>query len=416
MWREEMPALGAPAGGYGYLEERFGKFDDFAEVVSLVRRTAVEPESNRRWTSRFVFPFGRDAIFSDAKLSGKGVPERDYNNFGRTGEMLYLMLSRSSRAADCAERLLPFFDPKQGKNKIVALLSAPGDDDGDQLQLGQTYLPYRAHPAFDRLADDWSRVFDLDLPAQDAFGYLAPLGTLHVLLYQLETAAAVLGKDRPPIVCEMISPRRELVRQRSIASFYDNDALSARAVEAEADRFFASPGWSALAGPSMMSEDERVEAGADLLAARYKFSGQAGASSSLSKLRRAFSDALERKHSENWGDVHSSYGRHIGLVSRRATNRYRYAPTDELLRTLVVARVGRRVEFGRFLEDLHAQYRLVFGPVEAQQAVAADAFDASIFERNKERLELRLGSMGLLKRLSDGCAYVTNPFARRVGR
>ena len=82
----------------------------------------------------------------------------------------------------------------------------------------------------------------------------------------------------------------------------------------------------------------------------------------------------------------------------------------------MVARVGRRVEFGRFLEDLYVHYRLVFGPVEAQEAVPADAFDASTFERNRERLELRLRSMGLLKRLSDGCAYVTNPFARRTGR
>ena len=46
----------------------------------------------------------------------------------------------------------------------------------------------------------------------------------------------------------------------------------------------------------------------------------------LAELRR---EAL-RRHRRHVGSVHRSYGGSVGLVSRRGTNRLRYAPTDEL--------------------------------------------------------------------------------------
>ena len=65
--------------------------------------------------------------------------------------------------------------------------------------------------------------------------------------------------------------------------------------------------------------------------------------------------------------------------------------------------------------ELDEHYGIVIGPEQAERALDSDSFDASSFERNRERLEGRLVSMGLLKRLSDGCAYVVNPFARDEG-
>ncbi len=103
-------------------------------------------------------------------------------------------------------------------------------------------------------------------------------------------------------------------------------------------------------------------------------------------------------------------------MSRRGTNRNRYAPTDELLKTLVIARVSRRAELGKFLADLYNHYGLVFGPEEARTALKPFDFNEGGFGKNRERLEARLGSMGLLKRLSDGCAYVLNPFTKDTSR
>lgn len=414
LWIEGMERGAAPpAEGYGYLKARFPRFQDFVELIGLVRQTTLETTNNLRWSSRFIFPFGVNAIYSDAIVSQK-TPKRDYNNFGRTGELLYLMISRARNAEALKAHFETFFDPAQPKNRLIGLLCADSDHRTPLELPGNSFLPYRLHPAFDRLAEDWTAVFALDLPGQDAFAHLAPLGTLHVLLYALETAAAVAGRpQRPSLICEIIAPRRELVRQRSIASYYENDALSRQAAEAYAEQLLDGEDWAATKDESL-PDTERLEVAADLLKSRFSYAPKELHVGTAAELMQQFRQAVEAKHDENWGAVHSAYGRAIGLVSRRGTNRNRYAPTDDLLKTLVMARVPKRIELGKFLADLYDHYGLVFGPVEAEKALPESGFDTSSFERNRERLEARLGSLGLLKRLSDGCAYVLNPFSGRA--
>jgi hypothetical protein len=121
-----------------------------------------------------------------------------------------------------------------------------------------------------------------------------------------------------------------------------------------------------------------------------------------------------RRHRQHVGRVHRSYGGDIGLISRRATNTYRYAPTDGLLKTLILANVEQRMELSEFLALLHNRYGLIFGEREAEDSSQVGRFDKKAFEKNAQRLEQRLGSLGMLRRLSDGCAYVENPYARRL--
>jgi hypothetical protein len=59
---------------------------------------------------------------------------------------------------------------------------------------------------------------------------------------------------------------------------------------------------------------------------------------------------------------------------------------------------------------LHNRYGLVFGDREAEEVLPKGDFDKKSFQANSRRLEQRLGSLGLLRRLSDGCAYVVNPY------
>lgn len=410
-WLETMQGLSAGTD-FSYLRERFSSFRDFAELVGLVRQTTLENESNRRSSSRFIFPFGVDALFSDAIYNEKsGAISADFTNFGRTGEILYMMASRAKRGAELREPFAALFDPEQPKNRLIARLSAPGDDDLNRDQKGETYLPYREHPAFDRLAEDWLAIFALGLPAQDAFAHLVPVGALHVVLYQLETAAALAGRPvRPVLVCELIAPRREFVRQRSIISYQDNDSLTLRALDAAIDRFEKEPEWVDLLSDDV-SDQERADRAADLVEARFHYREKAGRGTAPHDLIANLRREVEEKHEVGAGRVHSSYARQIGLASSRGTNRTRYAPNDTLLKTLVITRVAQRLEFKRFLADLHEQYGLVFGETEARMALDPVEFDAAAFERNRARLEARLASMGLLQRLSDGCAYVVNPFS-----
>jgi hypothetical protein len=411
-WMAVMADNGAapPAEGFGYLKQRFPRFSDFVELVTLVRQTSLETSNNVRWSSRFIFPFGVNAIYSDAAISQR-TPRRDYTNFGRTGELIYMMLSRSDGGEALRDHFAELFNPELPKNRLIGLLCADSDHRAPLEMAGNSFLPYRTHPAFNRLAADWLAILALGLPGQDAYAHLAPLGSLHVLLYSLETAAAVVGRaERPHLICEIIAPRRELVRQRSIACYYANDALSRQAAERYAETLLASEDWQAL-NDEALSEDERLQLAADLLDRDFGYAPKELHLSTADDLLQQFRQALEVKHDENWSAVHPAYGRGIGLVSRRGTNRNRYAPTDDLLKTLVMARVPRRLEFGKFLADLYEHYGLVFGPVEAKTALEEANFDTTAFERNRERLELRLNSMGLLKRLSDACAYVENPFA-----
>ena len=409
-WLGTMQELSAGTD-FGYLRDRFSSFRDFAELVGLVRQTTLENESNRRGSSRFIFPFGVDALFSDAIFNEKsGAITADFNNFGRTGEIVYMMASRAARGSELRAPFAALFEPEQPKNRLIARLSAPGDDDANRDQKGETYLPYRHHPAFDRLVDDWLAVFKLGLPAQDAFAHLVPLGALHVVLYQLETAAALASRAvRPAIVCELIAPKREFVRQRSIVSYQDNDSLTLRALDATIDRFEDEPQWAALLSDEV-SDQERADRAADLIETRFHYREKVRGTAPhdlIANLRRE----VEDKHEVGAGRVHSSYARQIGLASSRGTNRTRYAPNDALLKTLVITRVSQRLDFKRFLADLYGHYGLVFGEVEARAALDRAEFDAAAFERNRARLEARLASMGLLQRLSDGCAYVVNPFA-----
>lgn len=413
-WTAWLAAMAESSDGvsedFGYIRERFSKFSDFAELVTLVRQTTIEAGSNRRWSSRFIFPFGVNALFCDAIME-RGQPKRDYTVFGRTGELVYLMLSRTELAPKLRDRFATMFEPSHPKNRLVGLLAAPGDDRASREEPGLTFLPYREHPAFERLAKDWLALLDLGLPEQDVFAHLVPLGTLHVMLYQLETAAGIIGRDRPRIVCEMITPRRGLVRQNAIASYYGNDALVRQALTRHQRASISARFPDGLVEGDDDEDGELLSDVRAFLKETFSYEPQQPAES-VERLLAAFERAIETKLDQNGGQVHHYFGRYVGLISRRATNRYRYAPIDALLKTLVLARVPGRLEFGKFLQELDDHYGIVIGPEQAERALDPDSFDASSFERNRERLEGRLASMGLLKRLSDGCAYVVNPFAR----
>ena len=406
MNKESLPPVGQD---YAYVRERFSRFNDFKLTVELLLQTVIEPGANRRWCSRFLFPFGPCALYEDLNITGTGS-SREYINFGRAGDLLYMMLSRSSKAAELITEFAKFFGANTVPTRMVEKLIPPAIPNLSDVRSGG-YLPYREHPTYDRLAGDWLMVLRLGLPAQDAFAHLVPLAALHVLIYLLETATAWLDRKAPVFVCEVIAPKVEFVRQRALRSYLDNDGIPWAAVERVAHDFMMGATWQqSVQDPGLISEEERVNAGIDLLAEHLWMKPQdlAGCAT-LEDLRTKVFSKLRDKHDDNWSIIHSSYGRQCGLVSKRGGRSYRYAPTDSLLKTLVLANVNRRMEINEFLQLLFDRYRLVFGPLEAVGALPELDYDEASFQKNRARLEERLRSMGLVNRLSDGCAYVENP-------
>jgi hypothetical protein len=396
---------------FAYLRKHFIRFSDFVRTVELLRHSAIEPSANRRWSSRFLFPFGQHSLYEDLNIGG-GKASREMGNFGRTGDLMYMMISRSHLADDLKAYFSDLLRKPNVPDKMVSKLLPPTTDDLSEERTGG-YLPYKQHPAYDRLAEDWLAVLRLNLPSKDAYAHVVPLGALHVLLYQMETAAAWAGRSCPPVyVCEVIAPKMEFVRQRALRSFLDNDGLPRIALEEFCNAAMSTPEWdAAVSSPALLTEAERIDEATRYLSEHLWMDAKdITGCADIIELKTAVLRRLHDKLDDNVGVLHSAYGRQCGLVSKRGTRSYRYAPTDALLKTLVLANVHTRVEIADFLTLLFRRYRLVFGPAEACVALGQDDFEETPFQRNLDRLEERLRSMGLLNRLSDGVAYVENPF------
>lgn len=408
-WLESMQdnAKAVKNRDFSFLKSRFASFQEFAALVAMLRSTTVESGSNKRWSSRFVFPFGPHAIYEDLNISA-GSASREYIYFGLPGELLYQMLTRSSEAPALRQHLASELERSDPCDRLIALMQP---DDTEDLQLrGNSYLPYARHSCFDALAQDWRTVFELSLPRFDSYPHLTTLTGLHLALYQLTVAAEFCGDNRPTFICEVVAPRKTLVRELSVMSYLRNNQLPARAVEEFVRRPAADPAWQAAAADpaSFPTCLEILRNAVRWPRTSEDYDGPADADALIAALRKA---ALAR-HRQHVAQVHRAYGGGAGLVSRRGTTRLRYAPTDDLLRALIIANVPVRMEFGEFLSRLFQRYGLVFGDREAREALAAEEFDKRAFQSNSERLESRLRTLGMLRRLSDACAYVENPFRR----
>jgi len=412
--REARGLMGLRPPDFSYLKTRFHSFHDFATLVAALQGATVEAETNRRWTSQFVFPFGRHALYEDLNVGSNGEIQRGYVNFGRTGELLYLMLRRSSRAVELSEHLDRIFDGDAKWNALLEVLQPAENECLADRPRGDSYLPYSEHPVFDLLAEDWLAIFDLDLPGFDAFQHLVTLGPLHVMLYQLWVASDLCQRDnRPYFVCEAIAPKKTLVRELSATNYEQNRDLTRLAVEAYIKRIEASDAWQKILKGAASRSDAFIDCERLLWDWVWWGNGQdyPGIHDPDRYLKKLTEDALH-KHHQHAAKVHRAYGGGIGLVSRRGTLKLRYAPTDGLLKTLVLANVLGRMDFGLFLNRLYERYGLIFATAEAERGLPDRSFNRNDFEDNADRLEQRLSSLGMLERLSDSCAYVVNPHSR----
>lgn len=397
---KNLPGVNLPR--FDYLQRHFHSFENFCEVVSLVRTTSLEVDSNKRWSSKFVFPYGRDCLYEDLDNTAS---TNDRRFFGRTGEILYLMLCRAQRKDELLNALKRKLEKTDSTWNVIIKCLQPDDDDQVSGERANSFLPYAQHPCYDELAEDWLAILSLNIPGFDVFPHLVNLAGLHLMKYQLSVSRQVLGMVKPlSLVCEVVAPKKTLVREISCDLYQENNLLPAQAVETFIANIEASEEWQKAIKESGAFEKCKVIL---LEKARWgeDYEGPPDAEQLLGALRQA---AIKR-HRQHVANIHRNYGREIGLVSRRGTIKLRYAPTDALLKTLLFANVEKRVELNQLLQQLHRRYGIVFGDREAEQVLAKDEFDKKAFQANARRLEQRLGSLGLLRRLSDGCAYVVNP-------
>ncbi|MEW5788314.1 MAG: hypothetical protein AB1899_10730 [Pseudomonadota bacterium] len=415
-WTEQFTAdaTGLEGSKMLYLQSAFSSFDDFAKAIELLRSSAFEARSNKRWSSKFVFPFGPDALYEDLRFGPNGA-SNDRRFFARTGELLYLMLCRAKGGPELGRILVErLFDRSTPMNRLVQALQG-------EPQLAETtretgYLPPAEHPRFDRLCSDWAAILSRDLPIYDALEHLIANAGLNLLLYFLERGKERTGDSDPvEIVCEIVSHERTKVRAISGDSYQANQALSVRAVRVAVESVRMTDKWAM----ALVSDDPPGEC-AKMMRASFQWPPATPGDDEPDFLKmpgddlvRMLVDKAESRHDQHFGKIHASWSRAIGLSSRRLSRRTRYAPNDRLLKTLVVSVVDERMQFDEFLHELRYRYGLVIGDAEGAHLVKAKLVDQAALSENRANLEARLVSLGLVRRLSDSCSFVENPFATK---
>ncbi|MER8548854.1 hypothetical protein NKH41_24590 [Mesorhizobium sp. M1169] len=411
-WLElmEQNAGGLESRDFSYLRGRFDSFDDFASVVGFLQSSAIEGTSNKRWSSKFVFPFGPSALYEDAAVTASGV-STDRRFFARTGEVLYLMLCRSKRAAELKERLVAkLFEQPTVYDRLVAALQ--GEPQLAERDRPGSYLPCSTHPIFDQLAEDWIAILDSPISVFDALPHIVTITGLNLVRYQLDRARELLDSVPITMICEIVSPRKTVIRDLAADSFQANNALPGLAIEHYVRSAECSHEWQ-----HAVKSDDAVLSAAEVLGRQFDWPDPDDLPTGMSNPGDLIEELVGRaktRHAQHVGKVHSTWARQIGLSSRRSSRRVRYAPTDRLLKTLVVCCVSERMEFKDFLAALHDCYGFVIGDQQAASIIGAGKADQEDFSDNARRLEERLISLGLLNRLSDSAAYVENPFRREV--
>ena len=251
------------------------------------------------------------------------------------------------------------------------------------------------------------------MPIYDALEHLIVISGLNMLLYFLERAKKVAGDDDPvEIVCEIVSKERTKVRALSGDSYQFNQGLPAKAVRAHVESIRLDAGWVAAASAEF-PESEQVK----LMRERFQWPPADGGGdddytgkSPDALVMDLVENALAR-HEQHVGKIHSAWSRAIGLSSRRLSRRTRYAPNDRLLKSIVVSIVDDRMQFDEFLAEAQRRYGLILGDAEGSRLLVAKLVDQEELSENRNNLETRLVGLGLVRRLSDSCSFVENPFA-----
>ena len=407
-WRSWLNSISSEED-FSYLQNRFRKFSDLSRVIKILQSTSIESHRQRRWSSRFLFPYSSNCLYADLPTNINGSPDRRF--FARSGELLYLMLNRSGYGQEIAngisEKLL--LNNETWNLVVTALLPSRYHRKMVYSRIG--YLPYAEHTEYSVLAKTWTSLLKLDLSGESLLDPLMRLSTLHMLLYMLRRGNEEIGDaSEPKFVLKIASPRKTTMLELSMENFGANRMLSTRAVRAHVASAKADERWQ-----NALEEFSPVDAVRKYLMERFAWDPDDGPpSGDPDSIFDTLSNYAERRHRQHVAKVHLEWARHIGLAVSRSGIGTWYSPDDSLLKSFVMSIVDDgREEYNRFLAKLYDRFRIVVGACEAERAFDHLPIDQNEFIQNSLRLEQRLRTLGLLRRLSDDCAYVENPFRSR---
>lgn len=403
MWNLWFERIGQEnAKKFAHLKERFTKFGAFRNAVALLRSCEIEPERHRRPTSRHLAPRGPSMLSADYGEGSTGTPNKDRRFFARGGELLYLMLNRSGLTEQLEQLVCSRLLSGDSRwNRLAEVMEPVGDEQPITFEnIG--YLPFPNHRCYETLAEDWVALLSLKaLPDDNLPEPLMRLSGLSVVRFVIDRAAETLGVDRPAIPVDMVNSETVGVQKLSKDAYARHRDMTRKAIERVVDDLVASDEWKQALG-----KPNPVSAVRDLVQKRFQFSPDLMVT--VETLPKEVKAAALSNHEMHLGRVIGFYAEQIGLaVARKGSGRW-YATSDGLLEALVLANVTTPMEFETFLERLFDRYGMIIGSEVGQRSYKNVNYEH--LKANQKHLEERLRVLGLLKRLSDDCAFVVNPF------
>lgn len=392
---------------FAYLDQRFSRnISSLHQAVRLLKSRELDVMHNRRWTSRFLAVTGPDLICADMRET-RGSWAVDRRFFGRGGELVYLMLNRSSRAKELGElinrRLL---NPDAPVNRIAASLSDTAADGEANTHIG--YLPFQQSPAYERLAEDWTGVLlSGRLPEGHLFEPLFRITGLNLAVYFGERASMEIGEGRRlPMVVDVTDGSNQQIREDAKIHLNLHRAAANRAAQALIEGVLDQCERWRLA-------IQRVDPGLAKQALRDRFGFvkgdyQRGNAQTPQEQLEAF---IRHATSRDKNNIHKyllPLSKSSGFVTSRQRVGSWFSLDDQMLFALVLANVDATVELRDFVQKLYQRYGLIIGPQEARAAFGR--IHAERYEANLMALEARMTRLKLTQRLSDDCAFVTNPY------
>ena len=388
---------------FAYLDNRFSSdIHSLSQAVRLLQSLELDVINNRRWTSRFLAVTGPHMICTDMRKDARGNWSTDRRFFGRGGELVYLMLNRSSLVDEVGklvqDRLL---NPENSMNQIARALDDQNSGGSSKTQIG--YLPYFKLESYDRLAKDWCTLLSCNsLPDSHLFEPLFRITALNLFVYLAERAQHELRKDDPlPIVADLMDGGHR--QHRDFSKSYLNmhrDEVN-RAVRAFVEYTLdTDDDWLiALERSNRSLAKERIKK-------LFHFEED-----QVQEPKDQAESFIQRAIDRDKNNAHKyllPLAKNSGLGTTRQGIGTWFALDDSMLIALVLSNVDEPIELRDFVATLYKRYRLVIGAKEARSEFKS--IHVEHYEANLSELEARMSRLALAERLSDDCAFVTNPF------
>jgi hypothetical protein len=413
-WLEALAAEdGRDADSYAYLGQRFGSLHDMYRAVELVRGAEIDQHRSRRYTSRHLVPFGPAALTADFRRQANGSPSFDRRFFARGGELVYLMLGRS-RVRERLEKLIEqrLLAEDSRWNRLIAALQ-PAETRRPTSLLKGGYLPLPHHPRYDRLAEDMVQLLELEgLDSENLHEPLVRMIGLNVLLYLHERSVKVLDEPLSPLVLDLAGADASALKSVARSQYSQNRELSTRAIRRHVERVRDLDEWrDVVRRPDHTARRaffERYLGFKPEVKKSSRYSRETDANAMLEEI----CELALANHEQHLAQVPGVFAGAIGLATARRGFGRAYGASDALLEALVLSQVTAPMAFDQFLALLYERFHIVIGYTEARQAFSTPNAPQEQFKINQRRLEERLRSLGLLRRLSDDCAFVFNPFSK----